>query len=1446
MSRRSLFLFLFAWIVFLVSFVQAQRFNITHYNTRDGLSQSQVTVILQDDEGYMWFGTRDGISRFDGRKFTLYTKGKDLSGTDVATGLRDSQGNLWFGFVNGTISIFNKDTRKFVEFKLSAKNGQLCPIIRIREDAGGVIWIATNGCGIFIYDGDTTRHISEGLVSTIVIDFCQIGEDLIALIGDKGFNVYERSSFLQGEVKRQRISLDAKIDPTEIRSCYVYPDYNQAWLGKKNNGVYLVDLKSGKIKKHLSRKNGIVPGRIERIYRDSDGAFWFISRFGQFSRYDPAARDNSVWTPDAMNGLSEKRVWTVFQDREKNYWMGTDGGGVIKFRDKSILILKKSDGLSGNSVWDIIKTKNGDLWIATNKGLSRIYKNGSETKIENYTSFVQPTLNYVGYIYEDKKGDVWFHASDSGVFKWRRSDKKIIPVHLPEYFNKAYAGQFVEDEKGNFWFISILNDGLLKYDIKTRTYQHLTQKKDAILSDKFRFLYKDKENSIWFATDLHGIMRLKDGKWTYYSKKEGCPIFTATSMTEDDDGNYWFVTLQNQLFKFDGKKFENLTTEKGLHGSGLYSIIADGNTIWIGTTQGIARYNQADSSFTHYGYKEGYPINETNEGAVYKDEDGYLWFGTIDGAVGFNPQKAVKNTVEPKIVITDLQVFYKDIPFPPNNQFTYDNNHLTFYFTGLSFTKPELVRYKYKLEGFDSDWSPPTDISKATYSNLPSGKYTFKVKACNGEGYWSRSPAVYSFEIETPFWATWWFTGLIIIIISLVIFMVVKMRIRSIERQRRSLEQKVRERTKELQREKEEVEKAMKALHESETKFRSYTQLASSAIYIHQDDRFKFVNKAGITISGYSLEQLLNMNIWDLVHPDDFDMVMGNFRTRLTGGKVPEQYEFRIITKQKEVRWLDFSGRIIEYEGKPAVLATGFDITERKTVEKALLEEKERLDVTLSSIGDGVITTSIDGKIAIFNKIAEKVTGWSQQEAKGKPIEEVLTIRSAENGSTLINPVQELQNGGAVKIEDRIAFLQQRGGHTQRIINYNSVPLKDQNSNVIGAVIAFRDITEKRQMEEELFKAQKLESIGLLAGGIAHDFNNILTAIMGNISLAKMHQETSDKVVDLLDKAEKATSRAQDLTQQLLTFSKGGTPLLKTSSVESIIEESVDFVLKGSNVKCVFNVEDDIKAVEIDEGQISQVIQNLVINADQAMPDGGNINISVKNVHIKKNNPLALKPGEYVKIDVNDDGIGIQKEHLVKIFDPFFSTKQSGSGLGLATSYSILQKHKGLLAVASEIGKGSTFSIYLPASDKKREKIQSEVVESNQFMGEGRILIMDDDEMILETSRALLGHLGFKVDSARTGEEALEKYQRIFTKGGKYDLVIMDLTIPGGMGGKMAIEKLLEMDPDAVAVVSSGYSTDPIMADFQKYGFKGRLKKPFNMKEILEMLENFNLIRVKN
>jgi CheY-like chemotaxis protein len=367
--------------------------------------------------------------------------------------------------------------------------------------------------------------------------------------------------------------------------------------------------------------------------------------------------------------------------------------------------------------------------------------------------------------------------------------------------------------------------------------------------------------------------------------------------------------------------------------------------------------------------------------------------------------------------------------------------------------------------------------------------------------------------------------------------------------------------------------------------------------------------------------------------------------------------------------------------------------------------------------------------------------------------------------------------------------------------------------------------------------------LGVLAGGIAHDFNNFLTAIIGNLSLAKLDAEPSDKILSSLDEMEKASLNAKNLTQQLLTFSKGGDPIKKLVTLPKLVKDAAKFSLRGSNVRCDFSISEDLLPVEVDEGQIGQVINNLVLNADHAMPEGGIIEICINNIALAENNKLSLPAGAYLKLSFQDYGVGIPPDYLPKIFDPYFTTKHKGSGLGLTVAYSIIDKHNGRLTVESELGKHTTFTIYLPASEKS--DIQAETEGQHLFVGEGKILVMDDEDFIRKVAIQMLSKMGYEVSVAKDGSEAIEIYRQAQQSEEPFDAVIMDLTVPGGMGGKEAIQKLKELDPNIKALVSSGYSNDPILSNFRDYGFEGVVKKPYRIQDMSDVLRSVVTVKTE-
>ncbi|MCI0529983.1 MAG: PAS domain S-box protein, partial [Nitrospira sp.] len=502
------------------------------------------------------------------------------------------------------------------------------------------------------------------------------------------------------------------------------------------------------------------------------------------------------------------------------------------------------------------------------------------------------------------------------------------------------------------------------------------------------------------------------------------------------------------------------------------------------------------------------------------------------------------------------------------------------------------------------------------------------------------------------------------------------------------------------------------------------------------------------------------------------------------------------------------------------------ELAERKRVEEALRESEEKYRTLFRNSKDPICIVTSQGKILEVNDAWLNLYGYTKEE-----VETLSAYNLWANPRDRTKFQEEIGKTGCVKDYEAIG-IKKNGEKMYCLIT--STLWRDKGGNTLGYQTVVRDTTERRKLEQELLKVQKLESIGILAGGIAHDFNNILTAILLNISLAKTSMGLEEETLERLTKAEKASLRARDLTRQLLTFSKGGTPVKKAASMAEILKDSVNFVLRGSKVRCEFSIPEDLWPVEVDMGQMSQVIQNLIINAIEAMPEGGIIWVQAENITVGAELAIPLPEKNYIKISIQDQGTGIPRESLPKVFDPYFTTKPKRGGLGLAITYSIIKKHDGYITVESEPGIGTTFYIYLPASQKSL--LIHKDPEKSPLGDRGKVLMMDDEEMVRGIAGDVITHLGYQVEFAKDGVEAIELYKKSKELKHPFDVVILDLTIPGGMGGKETIQRLLEIDPQVKALVSSGYSDDPIMANPKCYGFRGVVPKPYNIEELGETL----------
>jgi PAS domain S-box-containing protein len=613
---------------------------------------------------------------------------------------------------------------------------------------------------------------------------------------------------------------------------------------------------------------------------------------------------------------------------------------------------------------------------------------------------------------------------------------------------------------------------------------------------------------------------------------------------------------------------------------------------------------------------------------------------------------------------------------------------------------------------------------------------------------------------------------------------------------------------------------ALEQLQSEHERYRNLIEFAVDAIF-NGDPAGNIIgaNRCAVELTGYCHEELLSLNIAQLFSKEEQQKTPLRYDL-LKQGKVV-QLE-RLLTRK--------DGTTVPIEMNSKMMPDGTyhsfmrDISRRKKMEQSL-RDSETQQRALAEASFEAIYLSRDGVVFGQNANAEKLFGYTLNEAKGKHATE--WIVPAEHERILerlrtndMHPYETLarhKDGTEIPVEVQ-----------GRTVQYGGELIR---------VSVLRDIRSRKQAERDQQTIHKLESIGTLAGGIAHDFNNILTGLFGNVSLAKIYLEPQHQAFEFLDKAEKSLNRATRLTGKLLTFAKGGEPVREHVSLVELVKEVVSFDLSGSNVKCVFNFSDGLLPANVDKGQIQQVFSNLAINAKQAMPNGGHFNIHLQNFDNSDEQLPDLEAGNYIHVKVRDEGEGIPPEHLNRIFDPYFSTKQTGRGLGLATAYSIISKHNGVIYVSSEPGRGTTFDLYLPAShvtamlkESRPEKRATHISGKRKI----RVLMMDDDEMVLAIVSGMLATIDCTVVTAENGKKALELFRQSQLSGQPFDLLILDLTVPGGGGGKETIKQILQLDPNAKAVVSSGYTDDPVMAHYADYGFKGVVPKPYVYSQLID------------
>ena len=648
-----------------------------------------------------------------------------------------------------------------------------------------------------------------------------------------------------------------------------------------------------------------------------------------------------------------------------------------------------------------------------------------------------------------------------------------------------------------------------------------------------------------------------------------------------------------------------------------------------------------------------------------------------------------------------------------------------------------------------------------------------------------------------------------------------------------------------------ERKQAEEALRESEEKYRSLATTADSMYMIDKSFRYILINDRHLSRFGIPLNKVIGKTYGDF-HSEQANKEFVETAEHVFETGISIQHEYR--SERDNQYFLRTFSPVKSPDGKATIAVTvvSKDITDRKRVEEKLRESEQRLHNVIQGSPIPTFVIGKEHKVLYWNTALEEITRIKAKEVIGttqqwrafyrteRPcLADLLVDQTLDaipqwyfNKYTKSQLIEE-----AYEATDFFPEL----GNAGKWLRFTAAVIRDFKGNLVGAIETLEDVTERKRAEAELIRVEKLESLGTFAGGIAHDFNNLLSVMLRNIFAVKLsfadgQQEVFEEEIEI---AEKAGLQAKELAHRLITFAKGGEPIRKIGSISQLLMNSVDLSLSGSNIRCEFSLPNDLWPVEMDDVQIRQVINNLVVNAREAMPQGGNIIIHAENVNVAAGNGLPLKEGKYVRWSVKDYGTGIPQEDLQKIYDPYFTTKPTGTargmGLGLAICYSIIKKHDGFIDVKSELGIGSSFFVYLPASPQEG-LLKKDATDKSITKG-GKILVMDDEETVRSATGVVLNYLGYEVEYAKNGNEAVGLYRIAKEKEQPYSAVILDLNVQGGMGGKETMTELLAIDPYVKAIITCGYSDDPIIAEFRKQGVCRPIDVPYDIEKMKEILD---------
>ncbi len=922
-------------------FSQSYQYTSKRFDIDDGIAQSYIYSILQDNTGFLWMGTENGCVRYDGHDFVTFTIDDGLADNFITTAMIDKTGNIWFGHNQGKLTKYNGKT--FTIFDLHSNSNRINTIF---EDKNNAIWVGTNGNGLFRLDNKTgfEQYNNDPLLNIInVISQDYFGNILLGT--NDGLLKYRYSS------RREELIYVSEIDELSgitIQAIGMKNSGKDMYIGSRDIGLYdyygVSSTNPSSFGTIYTEKNGLGSNNIAAIYKDHHSNIW-ISCFGKGIQM--LEESNTEFHPrnlDHQLDFNYKYIKSIFQDREGNIWLGTYGEGLIRIAETEFTIINKASGLLDDNVLANIIDIKGNYWTGGVNGLTKVTlaQEPEEYIYTHYTVANGLPENHVTAIHEDTYGNLWIGTATAGVCKLNVKTNHITKVSIGGSTLCKMINAINGDAEGNIWIATI--EGVFHINTNNGAIKHYTTI-DGLLHNNIQSLFFSNDNVLWLASHGFGIM-IFDGE-SFQSRQpehiSGATIINC--ITSDQNNNLWFGTNGHGVYKYDGESFYQFTNNEGLGSNYCYSIIADNNNqIWMGHRVGLTKYNQEENKYYFYGKNEGYYGGRINLNATCIDSKGNIWFGSEKGSVVHLFSEESHAHIEPHIIISGLTVNNEMTPLANNLELPYKKYNIIFDYKGIYLKDPEKVRYQYMLEGFDQTWLEVTPSTKAVYPRLLEGEYTFKVKAMNSEGIWNEDPVSFHFFVKTPFWKTTWFPVSAASFIILLVFTILKIRTRKLEQQKEHLRGEVEKRTSELHEKNKELEKKTSEISLMFESLPVITYMSTTNDNF-QNNQFTYISKSIKKHTGYEPENLLkDFSFWESrIYEDDVSMVTTKlFKLYMKGFT---EFDFRWQIANGKYKWYRNISRIIKFDdGTIKQVGLWHDITEYKKAEKAIVQMNEELE----------------------------------------------------------------------------------------------------------------------------------------------------------------------------------------------------------------------------------------------------------------------------------------------------------------------------------------------------------------------------------------------------------------------------------------------------------------------------------------------------------------------